>query len=190
MPACENEVVHPAIAFAEHLDEEFFELKPVVIAPEEEFFDGGSQLRVISGDLLEGSPSRATVGLRRLFINAEVASEASEERLLDSNFTTERVDGRDAQLCRQIDQLPTEGAGTFEGAPRERLHRKIFQDGRIRSGRCFFQLSENAMAHLRGGRLSKGDGNDLGGVVYFSEQRQKAAREQIGFARAGGRLDK
>ena len=45
----------------------------------------------------------------------------------------------------------------------ERVHQKLV---RLRSGICsgFFQFSENAMAHLGGGCLGEGDGDDLAGL--------------------------
>ena len=45
------------------------------------------------------------------------------------------------------------------------------------------------MAHLGGGGVGEGDGDDLAGLVDLGEQAEEAAREQVGFAGAGRGLD-
>ena len=76
----------------------------------------------------------------------------------------------------------------MRGGPSDSIENSSSASVRDPGGR-FFQLRQNAVAHLRGRGLGKRDGNDPARLVDLAQQAQKAAREQIGFARARGRLD-
>src|SRR2546425_8341139 len=53
-------------------------------------------------------------------------------------------------------------------------------------GSYFFQ---NPLAHLGGGLDGEGDGEDLLGLFHHAEELDVALHQQVGLARAGGRLD-
>ena len=48
-------------------------------------------------------------------------------------------------------------------------------------GRGVFQLVENPIAHLGGGGVGEGNGDDLAGFIHLAQQLKKAAGEQFGF---------
>ena len=66
-----------------------------------------------------------------------------------------------------------------------RSSRVLERAARQRAGIVLPELIENAIAHLGGGSVGKGDGDHLAGLVDLGEQAQKSLREQSGFARAG-----
>ena len=85
--------MHPAVAVAEHLDELVFDLPPVVVAPEEERFDGRAERGVGLPDLLERAARGAAVEFGGLRGDVEAAAEAGEERLLQREVAAKGVDG-------------------------------------------------------------------------------------------------
>jgi hypothetical protein len=87
------------------------------------------------------------------------------------------IDGGDAELGGQIEELPSEGVGAVEGAAGERAWVGVTK------------LVENAIAHLGGGGVGEGDGDDLAGIVDRGQQGEKALGQKGGFAGAGGGLD-
>jgi hypothetical protein len=48
-----------------------------------------------------------------------------------------------------------------------------------------FQFRENAVTHFSGCGDGEGDGDNLAGLVNFSKQAQKTAREQVSFSGTG-----
>ena len=113
--AFEDEVVHPAVAALEHLDELVFHLLPVVVAPKKKSFDGGAEGWVGAVDLLERLAGGAAIELFGLVVDAESVAEAGEERLLKGEVAAEGVDGGDAELGGLIEEVPAEGLGVSEG---------------------------------------------------------------------------
>jgi hypothetical protein len=120
--ALKDEAVHPAVAALEHFDEEVFHLGPIVVAPEEEGFDGGAEGEVGGVDLLEGLAGGAAVEVVGLVVDAEAVAESGEEGLLEGDVAAEGVDGGDAELGGLIEEVPAEGLGVLEGAGGEGVH--------------------------------------------------------------------
>jgi len=54
---------------------------------------------------------------RRAGRDGQAAAEAGEKRLLQGEFAAEGVNGGDAQLRGQFEQLPAGGVGALEDAP-------------------------------------------------------------------------
>ncbi len=104
----EHKVVHPSIPLLEHFNEQSLELGPVVVPPKQQVADCVAQGGVASADFVQGSARCAPVELGRSLINSQVGAEVREQWLLDRQFTTKRVDGRDAQIGGEILKLPAE----------------------------------------------------------------------------------
>ena len=170
LAAGQNKGMHPAVAFAEHVHQQLLHLLPVVVAPQEERFSCCTHGRAGNSDFLKGTASRAAVKLSGLLCDFETASEAGDERLLQCEIAAEGVDGGDAQLRGQIKQIPAEALRMFESAPRQR------------AGVILAQLVEDAIAHLGGGGIRKGDRYNLARLVYLGKQAKKPLGKQGGFA--------
>ena len=160
----ENEGLHPAVALGEHFYELIFQILPVVVAPVEERFDGCGDGGARAGYFFEGAAGGAAVEVVGLLGDGKAAAEAGEERLLEGQFAAEGVDGGDAELGGQVEELPAEGVGVVEGAAGE---------GGV-GVRRLRQFVEDAVAHFGGGGVGEGDGDDLAGVVDFGQQGEEA----------------
>ena len=129
----------------------------------------------------------AAVKVVGLLGDVEAAAEAGEQRLLQGQVAAEGVDGGDAKLRGQVEQIPAERLRAVERAAGE----ASMENSSGRSARFAepFQVREDAVAHFGGGGVGEGDGDDLAGLVDLGEQAEKAVGEQVGFARAGRGLD-
>ena len=76
--ALEQKGVHPAIALGEHFNELIFQLLPVVVAPQEQCFDGCVQGRIGPTDLLQGMAGGAAIEIDGMVGNVEAAAQAGE----------------------------------------------------------------------------------------------------------------
>ena len=73
--------------------------------------------------------------------NFETAAKAREKGLLQCQIAAKRIDGGDAQLGREVEEIPTKRLGTGERAARENPHGKRIGIGIRRTGdRSFFKL--------------------------------------------------
>ena len=192
--AIEDKAVHPAVAAIEHLDQQVFHLLPAVIAPQQQFFDGRAEGRAGLIDLPQSFAGRAAIEFLGLRGNLEAAAQAGEQRLLQGQFAAKGINRRDAELGRQVEQLPAERLRAPQRAMGQRFHREIVQAGRGFSlrirfptgnlcfGGGFFEFGQNPVAHLGGGGIGEGDGHHLAGLLDLGQQAEKAAGEQVGLA--------
>ena len=95
---------------------------------------------------------------------------------MQGEFAAEGVDGVDAELGGQIEEIPAAGDGAIERAAGE--FAGIFRSQRI----------ENPMAHFGGSGIGKGDGQYLTGLIHLGQQREKTLGQQSRFARTGWSL--
>ena len=149
----EDEVMHPPMTLGEHINKQIFDFLPIVIAPLEELLDGSAGGRASSANLAKGGSGGAAVKVAGLLGDVQTSSEAEQYGLLRSQVAAKGIDGRDAELGWQIEQLPCALLGASEGPARDRA----WHGGA--------QLIEDAVAHFCGGGVGEGDGNDLAGVV-------------------------
>ena len=182
--------MHPAVAVLEHFDELGFHLLPVVVAPQEERLDGGAQGWIGAVNLFECLAGGAAVEFGGLFVDAEPVAEAGEQWLLQGKVAAKGIDRGDAKLGGLIKEIPAKGLGVKECATGKGLH----GEGVVRSGCGIrlcggFEFGEDAVAHLGGGGLCEGNGDDLAWIFNLREQAEEAASEEFGFAGAGWGLD-
>src|ERR1700722_4852196 len=164
--AIEDKVVHPSVAGGEHLDEKVFQLFPVVVAPQQQLFDGGTENAIARvADVRERLAGGAPIEFAGLAGDVEACAEAREQWLLQRQGAAERVDGGDAQLRGQVEQVPAESL-------------RMGERGASEWGRMFAtQFVEDAVAHFGGGGVCEGDSYNLGGVVDQRKQAEKALGE-------------
>src|ERR1019366_10348033 len=111
------------------------------------------------------------------------SAQPGKQGLLQSQLAAEGIDGRGAKLRGKVEELPIKRARALQCAERESVHGKLVDCGCWMSVGCgLFKLRQNAVAHLSGRSLGKGDSNDMGGVVHLGKQAQKAARKQVRLA--------
>ena len=96
-----------------------------------------------------------------------------------------RVDGLNVQPLWLLQQIPSALLVVGQGGLRQ-LH--VFAI-KIPPGRGVFEGVQHPRAHFSRGCEGKGDGQDLFWLVYFRQQLQQAADEQLRLPRAGGSLD-
>ena len=119
--------MHPAVAGFQHSHQQLFQLLPVVVAPNEQSLHRFAERCVARiADLVQRLPRGAPIEVFGLLGNCQPAAKAGKQRLLKRQFAAEGIDGRDAQLSRQLKQLPTEGVRAVEGAAGQRVHGKLF----------------------------------------------------------------
>src|ERR1035438_10418466 len=107
--------MHPAVAPGEHFDKLAFHLLPIVVAPQEQRFDGLAEDWVGLADRLKRLAGGAAVEVVGLIGDAEAAAEAGEQRLLEGQVAAEGVDSGDAELRGQVEELPAKQGRAFEG---------------------------------------------------------------------------
>ena len=163
--AIQHEAVHPSVASGQHAGELLFQSRPVVVAPQQQRFQRLAQLRVVAINARQRAPRRATIQFVRLARNVQLAAQLRHQGLLQCQLAAERVNGVDAQLRGQLQQIPAK-------CTRARQHT-------LRDGGWFSlsQLVQNAIAHLRGGCFGKGDGDYFAGLVHQLEQRKESLGE-------------
>jgi hypothetical protein len=82
----------------------------------------GAERRVSRiSDCFESQAGGAAVEFVRLLGDVEASAEPGKKRLLQGQFAAESINGGDAELGRQIEQLPAEGVGPSKGAKSERV---------------------------------------------------------------------
>ena len=123
--ALEDKAVHPAVAVAEHFDQQLFHLLPVVVAPQQQFFDGRAEGRVCLGRFSQRFAGGAAIEFVGLLGDVQAAAQAGEQRLLQGQFAAEGINGRDAKLSGQVEQIPAERLRMQQSAMGERGHRKL-----------------------------------------------------------------
>ena len=74
-------------------------------------------------DPLQCLAGGAAVKIAGLLGDIETAAKAGEQRLLEGQFAAEGVDGGDAELRGQVEELPAQPARVIEGAAGEGLRR-------------------------------------------------------------------
>jgi hypothetical protein len=119
----EDEVEHPAVALAEHSDEEVFEFLPAIISPEKESPDGVAEIGM-SGipESMKGGAGGVAIEFCGTFVDLEVVAEAGMDGLLDGEIATEGVDGGDAELRGELQEAPVALLGVPERACGESLY--------------------------------------------------------------------
>ncbi len=70
--------MHPAVALAEHFDEQVLHLLPVVVTPQQQGFDSFAQDLIGLADFLEGLAGCAAIEFVGLLGDAQAAAERRE----------------------------------------------------------------------------------------------------------------
>ena len=142
-----------------------------------------------------------------IFSRIETAAGAGEHRQSARDLCADRVDGTDVEAVGVVEQVPAEllvpvqnGAGEFSGLGLKGVLTwgwfrgscgKLGQDfglcGRFgERGRlsCGGEVGKHAVAHLGGGLVGEGDGEDLLGLLHgvVGKQLEQALDEQAGLA--------
>ena len=113
------------------------------------------------------------------------ASQPREQRSFVRDRQANRVDGLNVQPLRLLQQIPPALSVVGKSGP---CQLDVFAVA-IFPGGCVLKGGQHSRTHFSGGRQGKGDGQDLFWLVYFRQQLQQAADEQLRLPRAGGSLD-
>ena len=168
--ALQYKSVHPAVAAFEHLDQQVFHLLPAVIAPQKQFLnslaesraglvDLFSELRGLRGDRVPRAARRCRC--RRPGRRAAAAARPARGRRNQSSRCEAERAGRAASS-----RAPASATG------------RDGQSGIVRVS-CLSQLIENPIAHLGGGGVGEGNGDDLAGLIHLAQQAEKAFGKQV-----------
>ena len=123
-------------------------------------------------------------------IGSQVAerSAAAGHRRTHGQPRTEGVDRDDAQARRIFGQIPTAPPRLLKHAPRQPEAQLAVRRHFAALGFRFPQASGNALAHLGCRLAGKGDRQHGVGFRLLAEKAQVALDQNLGLARAGGRL--